>query len=205
MRRLKFSAGAGHLSRLDRRESKAAIVVGWHARISGEAGLESLVLHVVGVSVFSDANWPARFPAPRRGRNFRRHRAHVPRWKCARPKRPAPQDCRYRSSPYRAWKNGPTVCDVVICKTMLFLHGCGFASAQNNVEAIAERPFRQRRFPVENRDQPVACRFIRRAIENRIDREAADRRGNTFASPGAWQMPVRKSKNEYALGARHST
>src|SRR4051794_29243568 len=46
----------------------------------------------------------------------------------------------------------------------------GFASAQNNIEAIAERLERNGRVPIELGDQAVACSFVRGAVENRIER-----------------------------------
>src|SRR6202044_2079273 len=67
-------------------------------------------------------------------------------------------------------KKGPIVCDVV-AELTLALHGRGFAPAHYNVEPIAECLRRNCGLPVENRNQPIARAFIRRAIENRIERK----------------------------------
>src|SRR4051794_1931173 len=44
-----------------------------------------------------------------------------------------------------------------------------FTSAQNNVESIAERLQRNGGVPIELGDQAVACRFVRGAVEDRIE------------------------------------
>src|SRR5579872_2424376 len=42
------------------------------------------------------------------------------------------------------------------------------AAAHHDVEAIAERVERHRRFPIEQRNQPIARAFVGSAIEDRI-------------------------------------
>src|SRR5262249_61006376 len=67
-------------------------------------------------------------------------------------------------------KQGPTVCDVVVCKLTLILHGRGFAPIENDVKTVAQRLQLNRGFLIEYGNQPVTSLLVRRAIKNRIKR-----------------------------------
>src|ERR1700756_1839114 len=51
------------------------------------------------------------------------------------------------------------------------LHGSLLASTQHNIEAIAERRFRNGGIPIKHRNEALACLLIRGAVVDRIRRE----------------------------------
>src|SRR6516164_2471145 len=82
---------------------------------------------------------------------------------------PARLSTKSRSRPMR--KKGPTVCEVVACRLMSFLPRRGVTPAQDNVEPVPKGMFRHSGFPVEHGDEPVACFFVRRAVEDGVKRQ----------------------------------
>src|SRR5579864_4124793 len=55
--------------------------------------------------------------------------------------------------------------------SLVSLHGSLLASTQHNIEAIAERRFRNGGIPIKHRNEPLARLLIRRAVINRIRSE----------------------------------
>src|ERR1700730_10457026 len=68
-------------------------------------------------------------------------------------------------------KKGPTVWDAVASRLNSILHGRSRAATENNVEAKPQRLIRERGFPVEERNQPVASLLICSGVEDRIERK----------------------------------
>src|SRR5271154_5351883 len=68
-------------------------------------------------------------------------------------------------------KNGPTVCDVEAWSVTLFFPRRFLPATEDDVEFEAQRLFRQRRFPIKRRDEPVAGLFIGGAVEDGIERQ----------------------------------
>src|SRR5262245_5430731 len=89
------------------------------------------------------------------------------------------------ASPYA--KNGPTVCEGVISDITVFLRArsrptspalvlvrilrCGFAPAQHDIKAEAERPIGDCIFQIERRNHALPCVLIRYRIEYRVERK----------------------------------
>src|SRR5579859_2538435 len=69
------------------------------------------------------------------------------------------------------WKNGPTVCDGLGIRSMLSLKGGGLSPPQDNVELIAKRPLRLRRFQVEPGNQPLPAFLVGDGLKDWIKGE----------------------------------
>src|SRR5687767_8927353 len=71
-----------------------------------------------------------------------------------------------RASPRE--KNGPTVWDGVALRLISPFKGGGLGTAEHDVEPVAQRELRDRRFPIEHGDEPIAGVLVRREVEDRV-------------------------------------
>ena len=167
--------GAGTRPGLIVREAKAAVVVGRHASESFEAGLERLVLLVVGMRVSAvRVRLPDLDERVTDGLAVGVDDAPLDDDLLAADARsdevvgdePIEPDVQERPDRLRGCRSAGS-CAPPRCPQIV-VHRRLVAPAQHDVEAEAERLFRNRGFPVERRHQPAARTFVGNARVHRI-------------------------------------